>query len=440
MHPELSIEQAVEKLSKAIKIPTISDPSIQDYHPFDNFITFLESSYPHCHAVLEQSRINNYALVYRMKGKNRDADPLLFISHYDVLPASIDSTDWTYPPFDGVIVDGKIHGRGSTTGKFQIIALLEAIERFISKGIQPERDIYLAFGFDRYSGGNLGAARIASFFKNQHLHFAGILCDGIPCLQNLSFPTSGCLAYISVSERKTVRLRLTLHSTQQLKDPLTALCTVPTALISQPLPQRLTPVALAFANKLSADLSGRQRYIFEHANLLKPAFFKQIARICYATALTSSEIVPTQISSTGFPGFSAHTASLCLTCHLLPGESVETLIEHIHRTCPELPLRIDVISNSDTSSISSFDNMVYEHLKACISVVFPEAETVPFILPESSDARHYQSLSDCIYRFSPYISKPQNIPSDPYHYDECISFDNLARAIDFYTTFIQNFT
>ena len=39
---------------------------------------------------------------------------VLVYGHYDVVPAS-PCEEWRFPPFDGVVADGALHGRGAAT-------------------------------------------------------------------------------------------------------------------------------------------------------------------------------------------------------------------------------------------------------------------------------------------------------------------------------------
>ncbi|MDD3626689.1 MAG: M20 family metallopeptidase [bacterium] len=68
----------------------------------------------------EKGRVN--ILGYINKGKKPS---VLLAGHLDVVPEG-DPESWTYPPFEPVVKDGKIFGRGSTDNKGQTAALLMA--------------------------------------------------------------------------------------------------------------------------------------------------------------------------------------------------------------------------------------------------------------------------------------------------------------------------
>lgn len=55
--------------------------------------------------------INNYSLLFTVKGSDPSLKPYLLISHLDVVPVT-DQT-WDVPPFSGEVKDGFIWGRGT---------------------------------------------------------------------------------------------------------------------------------------------------------------------------------------------------------------------------------------------------------------------------------------------------------------------------------------
>lgn len=55
-----------------------------------------------------------------------------FAGHTDVVPSGPEE-NWTHPPFDAVIADGMIHGRGAADMKGSLAAMLVATKRFVEK-------------------------------------------------------------------------------------------------------------------------------------------------------------------------------------------------------------------------------------------------------------------------------------------------------------------
>ena len=67
------------------------------------------------------------SLVARLSGSS-DLKPLVFTGHLDVVP--VGTADWSYPPFEGVVADGMLHGRGSCDMKSGIAAFIAAAARW----------------------------------------------------------------------------------------------------------------------------------------------------------------------------------------------------------------------------------------------------------------------------------------------------------------------
>ncbi len=64
--------------------------------------------------------------------KARNSRTLLF---YDVQPAELDL--WTHPPFEGVVENNRVYGRGATDDKGDLVSRIEAVRRMAESGDIP---------------------------------------------------------------------------------------------------------------------------------------------------------------------------------------------------------------------------------------------------------------------------------------------------------------
>lgn len=71
------------------------------------------------------------------------------LCHVDVVPVS---DDWTYPPFKGEIVDGKLYGRGAIDDKGPTIAAWLAMKMVKDAGIPLNKRVRMIIGTDEESG------------------------------------------------------------------------------------------------------------------------------------------------------------------------------------------------------------------------------------------------------------------------------------------------
>lgn len=65
--------------------------------------------------------VNNYSLLYHIKGSDQTLKPYLLCSHLDVVP--VERKHWNYDPFGGVVEDGYIYGRGTLDLKNTLMVL-----------------------------------------------------------------------------------------------------------------------------------------------------------------------------------------------------------------------------------------------------------------------------------------------------------------------------
>ena len=79
---------------------------------------------------------------------------LLLVGHTDVVPPG-DPTTWTMPPWDGVVRDGRLYGRGSCDMKGGVASILAVLRALTSSGIagQFDGEVLAAFVPSEEDGG-----------------------------------------------------------------------------------------------------------------------------------------------------------------------------------------------------------------------------------------------------------------------------------------------
>ncbi|MCG6989953.1 MAG: ArgE/DapE family deacylase [Gemmatimonadetes bacterium] len=77
---------------------------------------------------------------------------LLLDGHVDVVPAG-DLTLWTHPPFEGVVEDGRLWGRGALDMKGPLMAGLYALDAVRRAGASPRGDVHLLSVVGEEDGG-----------------------------------------------------------------------------------------------------------------------------------------------------------------------------------------------------------------------------------------------------------------------------------------------
>ena len=141
-------------------------------------------------------------LVARIEGRG-EGPSLMLIAHTDVVPAP--SEDWTVPPFEGVLRDGRVIGRGAVDMKNELAARVVAFAALARDGEPPAGDVVLVAEADeeRNTAG-VGMSWLVRERPDLRSDFA--LNEGGGVL--LALDDGRRLVTISVGEKEVTSLRL----------------------------------------------------------------------------------------------------------------------------------------------------------------------------------------------------------------------------------------
>ncbi len=87
--------------------------------------------------------------------KGRQDRTVWLVSHMDTVSPG-DHKAWTYSPFDGTVVDGKLYGRGSEDNGQAVISSLFAARALLDLGLEPEIGVGMAVVADEEAGSEHG--------------------------------------------------------------------------------------------------------------------------------------------------------------------------------------------------------------------------------------------------------------------------------------------
>jgi succinyl-diaminopimelate desuccinylase len=88
-----------------------------------------------------------------------DGPVIALNAHGDVVPPG---SGWTVPPYDGVVVDGRMFGRGVAVSKSDFATFTFALRALIASGLPLRGAVELHFTYDEEFGGALGPAWLLS--------------------------------------------------------------------------------------------------------------------------------------------------------------------------------------------------------------------------------------------------------------------------------------
>ena len=154
-------EEIIQLLCDLINFPTINSGVMPtgDELPLCEFLKerLAREGIP---STILPSADNRANLVARLDGY-ADGPSLLFMAHTDVVPVE-DEAEWTRPPFQGTVAEGRVWGRGAADMKGMLAAEIMAMIILKRAGLKLQGDLILAAGADEETGGEYGFGWLAA--------------------------------------------------------------------------------------------------------------------------------------------------------------------------------------------------------------------------------------------------------------------------------------
>lgn len=195
------------------------------------------------------------SVIVRIPGTDPDAGALVVHGHLDVVPAA---EDWSVDPFEAVVEDGVIWGRGAVDMKGMDAVILSVVRQRQRERRAPARDVVLAFFADEEAGGTWGARWIVD---HQAERFAGAT-HAISEVGGFSVTLAGRRAYlVQTAEKGQAWLNLVARGTAghgsaiNTDNAVAHLTGALTRIAAEPWPLRLTPTVTRLLAGI-AELTG----------------------------------------------------------------------------------------------------------------------------------------------------------------------------------------
>ncbi|MEH6345396.1 MAG: M20/M25/M40 family metallo-hydrolase [Bermanella sp.] len=411
--PASAIEHdaAITHLAQAIRFETVSHQQKEkiDYSAFNNFRSFLKSTYPIVFSSLSSQEISQHSLLIQWTGSNKTLKPVLFEAHYDVVPIE-DGTmqDWQHPPFSGVIEDGYLWGRGSLDDKVSVITSLEAMEQLLKEGYTPERTLLFAFGHDEEIGGKQGAKKIAEYLKQKNIELEYVIGEGGLIINDHPILPTSTVAMIALAEKSYLTLTLNAkgeggHSSAPSQNSaVIRLAKAVSALDDNPFEAKLvSPVSemlLAFAPHVGAVES----FLFRNQWLSEPLLVSKLSEKRMSNPLVRTTTAVTMFNAGVKENVVSQQAHAKVNFRLLPGDTSEQVLARVTELINDTSIEITADSWGDSPKVANMNAEGYRRIQESIESELPDTIVTPGLLMATTDTRHYTQLTDNIYRFQPF--------------------------------------
>ena len=440
-----------EKLSALIQIPTVSwtDQDKVDTKQLIRFQETLVNLFPLVHEKLEREVPDPYGIIYKWAGSHPEEEPVLFMAHYDVVPAQEQGNEsWQHPPFSGIIEEEQLWGRGTLDIKCQLAFLMETAETLLQEGFQPRRTLYFAFGGDEEISGTRGAQKLAATFKARGMRFAMIMDEGGIIAQNvLSFLGEKPAALIGMAEKGFITFKLTSHgdSGHSSMPPVagTVVNTLAqgiTRLGSRRQPSRLIPQIKGLLEGFVPWVSFPLGLVFANIWLFNPLIQLIFSKNKGTDSLIRTSQAFTVVQAGEQENIIPSEASCLVNHRIVPGDTIDSIKKRHMKKLKGLNITIEDAGNwpsNDPIKPESRETQGFDWIRESLKESHPEAVAVPFLVNGSTDSKYFRELTGEIIRFTPLILNQKDIDSI-HGVNEKVSLKNLERALVFYRRLFIN--
>ena len=434
-------EKSITALQELIRCKTVSyyDSSLEDDNEFNKIIELLPKFYPNVLKKCEFKQLPDRALLFKWSGK-RHEKPTVLMAHYDVVPACEEY--WEKPPFDAVIEDGVLWGRGSLDTKVTFNGILFAANFLIEQGYIPENDIYFAFSGGEEINGN-GAVNIVNYFIENNIKPELVVDEGGAVVENVFPGVKKPCAMIGIAEKGLINLTFSVKSngghasSPAPHTPIGVLSKACCRVENKPFKMHITKPAAEMFDTLGRHSSFVFRMIFANMWLFKGV----LNMICKKSggelnALLRTTTAFTQSEGSSAPNVIPPKATMTANLRLNPKDTVESAVEYIRKTINDDSIELTVGSKMQPSRISQTKCDSWQKVASAVANTWKGCIVSPYLMVQCSDSRHYGVISDKVYRFSAMDLTSEERKTIHGH-NEKIRLETAHRAIEFYIRLIK---
>ena len=435
-HVYVNGEKATRDLADMVRCKTVShrDVSLDDEGEFEKFEKLLPEIFPEIYKKCELEKPNNRSLLFRWKGKSSEL-PSVFMAHYDVV--SVEENDWEKPAFEGITDNGVLWGRGTLDTKGTLNGILQAAEALISEGFVPKNDIYFAFGGNEEVNGD-GAPAIVQLFKERGINPGLVLDEGGAVCTGVFPGVKDPIALIGIAEKGMLNVEYSVKgggghsSSPKSGGPVARLSKACLKVEGKPFKYTLTKPTAELFNIAGRHSTFLYRLIFANQWCFGPVL-SIYARLSGGefNAVVRTTTAFTQMEGSKGVNVIPPVAKMASNHRIIPGDTVDSVVERITKTVDDEKISIRVINGNDPSVISDTKGEAYERVRSTVSETWQDAIVSPYLMVACSDSRHWGEISDKVYRFSAMaLSKEER--NTIHGNNERVPFATISKTVEFF--------
>ncbi len=434
------IDEYAGKLSRMIRVETVSHRGEPEIEKFRGFHKTLEELFPTVFEKLEKIELDGN-LMMRWKGSDPGLQPIILISHMDVVAAE---GEWKYPPFSGTVADGRVWGRGAGDIKEGVLCFYQAAEELLKEGYTPKCDVYLGSSCTEEIGGD-GAPKMVQWFKDHGIRLFMLLDEGGGIVQDPVAGVPGNFAAVGIFEKGYGDLKLTARSngghssTPPKNTPIVRLAKLVTKLEEgNPFKAKFSPaVDQMFENLAPYCVNFWLKLVMHNLWLFRPivkAILPNLSR--EAAAMLKTTIAFTM--QKGSDGYNVLPQEAWVTANLryIPHQGPEESNAIVRKIAAKYNVEVEEVLVTPPSEALDLEGEAFRITRDAIHEIFPGIGVMPYVVTGGTDSRFFGEVCDSCVRFSPINMGPEEMAA-MHGIDEFICAGTLPQGVDYYKYVIR---
>ena len=418
-------------LADMIRCETIS---FDGYRKEENFVAYreyLEKRFPLIFSKCEDLGVEG-CLFLKWNGKSAE-DALVLMSHSDVVPAD---GEWKYPPFDGILAEGKIWGRGSVDTKSSFCAILEAVESLLNENFVPEKDVYILSSYSEEVAGD-GAPNAVQWMKDNGVSVGLVVDEGGAVLESPVAALDKDLLAIGICERSSVRFLIETKAGNG-KNALANLA----EFVSKKAPtlgkQQLTPELRELLKRVAPHLpSAVGKMVGNIDRFEKPliALLSKLLPNFKAMFGPSLSFVPANAKAMADVKAGSAAAVAVVSCNQC--DDLEMAVRLFREYAEKNNVAVRELGRRIADGVEPLDGDGFMQVEKVANKVFGALIAVPYPIVGNTDARHFVGFAKNCIRLSPVKMTFAQIGTF-HNKNENVNFDSLVPAVLFYRELVKD--
>lgn len=394
------LEEAVQLFREYLRIETVNPPG-NEIEGARFFQKIFEAASIPCQIFEPSPGRGNLLATLKGDGTKK---PVLLLNHIDVVPAEKDQ--WEVDPFEGIIKDGYIYGRGALDDKSMGIVEMMVLLILKREKISLKRDILFFAANGEETGGRWGVQwaieNLPALWESEvALNEGGYVIlneDGTPDRYEISSGQK-VIFQLKLKTRGTPG-----HASMPMADnPNVKLVHALEALTKWETPFTVLPMVKEYFHKLAPKQPQDRRLYFEDVEkgLRDPSFSTWLTSNPLYNAMVRNTLSLTVLEAGSKVNVVPSESTALIDCRLIPGVSKEDFLKEIKEILGS-NIQVDVISESHSRPPSPLDTDLYRAIQRFATRNDPGCPVVPHLLPGGTDARYLRKKGITSYDFCPF--------------------------------------